>query len=527
MRDERNRLQQSLQRLAAQIFDQLSQQNAQAKKLSRQRQRPDGLAFLQRLLESRMANRGSSSQRDDSSEGNRLAGRGAEQRSRQQNRSTAELFSADEADSEEGDLMPSAEEDLEDGNLDISSLEDSILEGRTQEDRALDKGALARNNTADSALDDLDADSLDTEDLIDFEGGDNKAGEDGGTTFEMEVPAADERLSIDEEEDLLAALEGLARRSMSMRGEQSSLGIADSSEMTLSRADEGSEEAQPLTPIHLMRQKMLLEKAVREVFKAISEEANELLQKANVMPSFPRSLLAAATESGGLGEPANAVPNVVRVSVRVMHGEALLDDDDDYENSDGDRSRRSKRSDSELDEEAWTQNGSESAHDDRFGKDRTSQDRSSRDPEDRGAKSRRPESRRSESRNSKSRRPESRNSESSRRRLRRTNRDRSVPHGRSERRSRSDRNQGSSRIIPHELIEIEALPELAAISLRLSEVEFTDPTVSAWRTRLRQKLAELKKLGVRYQKTQRLLETTQAEDAWRSSWTVRDAEPNT
>jgi hypothetical protein len=77
-------------------------------------------------------------------------------------------------------------------------------------------------------------------------------------------------------------------------------------------------------------------------------------------------------------------------------------------------------------------------------------------------------------------------------------------------------------MVPREMMAIEALPELAAISLRLSEVEFTDPTVSAWRSRLRQKLGELKTLGIRYKKTQRSLETAKAEDAWRSSWTVQD-----
>lgn len=77
------------------------------------------------------------------------------------------------------------------------------------------------------------------------------------------------------------------------------------------------------------------------------------------------------------------------------------------------------------------------------------------------------------------------------------------------------------RSLPHDAIEIEALPELAAISLRLSEVEFADPTVSAWRGRLRQKLGDLKKLTGRYKKTQRSLETAQAEDAWRSSWTAQ------
>jgi len=75
-------------------------------------------------------------------------------------------------------------------------------------------------------------------------------------------------------------------------------------------------------------------------------------------------------------------------------------------------------------------------------------------------------------------------------------------------------------LIPHEMIEIEALPEFAVIHLQLSEVEFSDPTVSAWRTRVRKELANLKRLGMRYKKTQRSLETAKAEDAWRSSWTA-------
>lgn len=72
---------------------------------------------------------------------------------------------------------------------------------------------------------------------------------------------------------------------------------------------------------------------------------------------------------------------------------------------------------------------------------------------------------------------------------------------------------------PREAIEIDALPELSMISMQLSEVEFSDHTVSAWRSRIRQEFENLKKLGSRYQKTQRALETAQAEDAWRASWT--------
>ena len=71
-------------------------------------------------------------------------------------------------------------------------------------------------------------------------------------------------------------------------------------------------------------------------------------------------------------------------------------------------------------------------------------------------------------------------------------------------------------------MEIEALPEFAVVNLQLSEVEFSDPTVSVWRNRVRKELSKLKQLGMRYKKTQRSLETAQAEDAWRSSWTGID-----
>ncbi len=197
---------------------------------------------------------------------------------------------------------------------------------------------------------------------------------------------------------------------------------------------------------------MLLEKAIRDVFKTVSEEVNELLQKAEVMPSFPKALMAAVSDPHGAGEPINAVPNVVKMSVRVMHGEAMIEPD----NEDNRRKRGSRRS-------------------------------SRNDEPDRGNREY-------------DRKPERRSERSS------------------ERRSPVRR----LRKMPKKIIEIDALPELAAVSLRLSEVEFTDPTVSAWRGKLRQKLGELKKLGMRYKKTQRSLETAQAEDAWRSSWTVAD-----
>ena len=57
-------------------------------------------------------------------------------------------------------------------------------------------------------------------------------------------------LSLDEEEDLLSALEGLARSTAEAEAES---------------ADEDNEE-KPLTPLHLVKQQVLMEKAIRDVF---------------------------------------------------------------------------------------------------------------------------------------------------------------------------------------------------------------------------------------------------------------------
>ena len=283
-------------------------------------------------------------------------------------------------------------------------------------------------SVADSDDSAVDGDDLDDDDL----------------DFEMDVPPAEQRLTISDEEGLLSALEGLVKHSVT-REEQS---------------DDDVE--QPLAPIHLFKQQMLMEKGIRDIFKALSEEVNELLQKANVMPGFPKALMAAATDPQGIGEPVNAVPNVVRVSVRVMHGQVKADLEDEHSN-------RSALSES---------NGSES-----------------NGPRRNGLRANRSELGRDERRRSRSRR------------------DRSP---------RSRRANSSHHEIPPDLVEIEALPELALISLQLSEVAFSDPTVSAWRTRLRKELSTLKRLGNRYTKTQRSLETAQAEDAWRSSWMASD-----
>ncbi len=400
--DKRNQLQQALQAIATQIHEQFTEQRDRAKVMSRRQQNHDGLAFLQRLLEARVASGNLS----------------------------------------ESKLSRSSDDDFSDELEDFEEMEERLSEGRQSS---------GNNRWRDEYGDELFAEEYETTFISDGFDNDGLADElnadddDDDIDFEMEVPPADERLSIDEEEDLLAALEGLARRSMEMKGVSTDQSSGDSAE----------EDKGPLTPIHLVKQQMLLEKAIRDVFKAVSEEVNELLQKADVMPSFPKALMAAASDPRGMGEPINAVPNVVKMSVRVMHGETVMDADDD-----GAGQRPRKR-------------GSRRSH--------------------------------------KNNDPERGNREFDRK-----------PERRSERSSERRSSPRRLRKMPGKIIEIDALPELAAISMRLSEVEFTDPTVSAWRGKLRQKLGELKKLGMRYKKTQRSLETAQAEDAWRSSWTLAE-----
>lgn len=432
--DKRNQLQRALQTIATQIHEQLTQQRERSKAMSRQQQNNDGLAFLQRLLEARAAS-GSLS---------------------------------------EAELSGSSGDDFDDDFEDFEELQSegspSGSEGRRRDEYGDELFAeeYEASFEGDSLYNDhLDDDSLDNGSLDeDIEGED----EDDDIDFEMEVPPADQRLSLDEEEDLLAALEGLARRSMEIKGEIKGGSAGPDGD----RDDESSEDKGPLTPIHLVKQQMLLEKAIRDVFKAVSEEVNELLQAADVMPNFPKALMAAASDPRGMGEPINAVPNVVKMSVRVMHGEAVMESDEDEEMRP--RRRGSRRS---------------------------------RDEADRGNREF-------------DRKPERRSERSSDRRSDRL----SGPRSGSRSGSRSGANAAPRRPrrIPHKVIEIDALPELAAVRLRLSEVEFTDPTVSAWRGKLRQKLGELKKLGMRYKKTQRSLETAQAEDAWRSSWTLAEEE---
>ncbi|MCU0523478.1 MAG: hypothetical protein MUF72_01490 [Elainella sp. Prado103] len=63
-----------------------------------------------------------------------------------------------------------------------------------------------------------------------------------------------------------------------------------------------------------------------------------------------------------------------------------------------------------------------------------------------------------------------------------------------------------------------SITQVMAIRLRLSEIEFGNAETTSQRSRLRQLMAQLSKIGREYQRKQREYAVVQAEAAWRSSW---------
>ena len=60
--------------------------------------------------------------------------------------------------------------------------------------------------------------------------------------------------------------------------------------------------------------------------------------------------------------------------------------------------------------------------------------------------------------------------------------------------------------------------KITAIYLRLGEIEFTEPSLSLQRNKLREMLIQVKNLSQEYQKINKKLAIAKAEGAWRSSW---------
>ncbi len=62
------------------------------------------------------------------------------------------------------------------------------------------------------------------------------------------------------------------------------------------------------------------------------------------------------------------------------------------------------------------------------------------------------------------------------------------------------------------------MTQLAAVHLRLSDLEFGDVQAALWRSKLRTSVGRLRQLGKQYQQAERELAIAQAEQAWRSVW---------
>lgn len=60
--------------------------------------------------------------------------------------------------------------------------------------------------------------------------------------------------------------------------------------------------------------------------------------------------------------------------------------------------------------------------------------------------------------------------------------------------------------------------KVIALNLRLSEIEFTDINITAWRNKIRNLLGRFSQLQREYRKKQRERAVIEAESAWRSSW---------
>ncbi|MEB3337007.1 MAG: hypothetical protein VKJ46_06060 [Leptolyngbyaceae bacterium] len=60
--------------------------------------------------------------------------------------------------------------------------------------------------------------------------------------------------------------------------------------------------------------------------------------------------------------------------------------------------------------------------------------------------------------------------------------------------------------------------QIMIVYLRLSDIEFTDSTVMAWRTKIRSLASRVKMLGREYHKKQHERAIAEAEMAWRTSW---------
>ena len=284
---QRSQLQQEIQSLSGGLYQQLVDQREKARKASRRPAKNGGLAFLQRLLEAKSS--GAAIVATDGSRESLLEKLSALGLSDSDDEQESEDWSGDVPTAEDDGLDSWAASDSEDERNETQG-SDRVYDGidifesgfevdaeRQESQELFGRDELSEKTQGDSV--DEARGELEGEPPDDFSGNmqddslretqsDRDSSERQDIDFELDVPPAEQRLTLTDENDLLSALEGLAARSVE---------------------DEKIED-EVLAPIHLVRQQMLLEKAIRKVFEQVSEQANDCLQKAKVMPSFPKGL---------------------------------------------------------------------------------------------------------------------------------------------------------------------------------------------------------------------------------------------
>lgn len=244
------------------------------------------------------------------------------------------------------------------------------------------------------------------------------------------------------------AVDGEATQSLDAKALIQSVLMAAMTDKLEDTATEPLFTDESLTPTQLAKQHLVLEQRIRGVLQRVSNQINQCLREARVLPDLPEEVLEAATAADSDTDHSHTVPNLLNVLV-AMTGEAEdgfadPEDPEDKDNDDDDPQESSMAPRPGRPGQApWATLG-------------MSEDQPS-GPDDEGSGS------------------------------------------------------------PPDLLG-GSMTHLAAINLRLSDIEFADVQASLWRGKIRTSLGRLRKVGKQYKKAQRELAIAEAEQAWRAVW---------
>ncbi|MEO0456373.1 MAG: hypothetical protein AAF152_07285 [Cyanobacteria bacterium P01_A01_bin.114] len=407
---QREKLQRAIRRLGSQLYDQLVAEWVKAKKISQQEDPEDPIATIKQLF-LQAETRGKTVDDDETTKLEaEMALRALD----------SETFDSETFDSETFDSETFDSETFDSETFDDVEFEDAVLDEETFDEltaRSQAVEALASELLLDGSLDDLlkgaSADSLESASANDPSPDSPSPDSPSPDVLSREAASGAEASGESSSDVSASELSSQSQPPQTPQPLQTTQAMESDSVLSLPADvdDSAAEpddppEPQPLDPVQLLKQQIFVEKAIRNVLKAVSETTNYMLQQAKIVPEMPKQLLTAVTESDGVAQSPLKMPHLLKVSVKILNV-----DEGPRDKRRGDKKRRKPR-----------------------------------------------------------------------------------------------------------VVELEAFPEFVIVHLRLSEIEFAEPSVSVWRSRIREQLTKLKKLGRTYQKNQRELAIAQAEDAWRASW---------